>query len=154
VRIPPLQNNSLPCTRPIYIVKFFVGIFFQVFDVASLNLFVIALNCQWWGDYPPGSFGTLEAFPEQSCVAMPMMIHSAVAAITFLLFCGLVTMINMAEFDMNPISKRPMALSHTGVDVMVRRTFRAILACNEQCSFFRPILAKFPYFTPKSATHI
>jgi hypothetical protein len=60
----PLPHHALPC-RPIVFLRAFSTVFFQVLDVMSVSLFLIALNCNYF-DVDPSVQYTLEEYPEYS----------------------------------------------------------------------------------------
>lgn len=78
----PRLSNPHPLIRPIRVLRLFVSVFFMVFYIASLGVFLVALDCEWAAGPPY----YVHAFPTQSCLSMPHLINLAFSAILTVLF--------------------------------------------------------------------
>lgn len=56
--------------------------------------------------------------PLAGCTAMPQMLHAIVSGVTMAVFVGIGLLLNMAEVETNPTSRRPASLGHSGAEVM------------------------------------
>ncbi|KAG2435420.1 hypothetical protein HYH02_011920 [Chlamydomonas schloesseri] len=109
------KEQKFPVVWPIKVLRVFSSIFFQAFDVASLNLLQLGFSCHFTGPKP---HMYMDLFPAYSCASSPHVIHAVVSAIVLLLFIAIATLLNMAEVEVNPLSRRPLALGHSGAEVM------------------------------------
>ncbi|KAJ9519256.1 hypothetical protein QJQ45_017919, partial [Haematococcus lacustris] len=105
---------------------------FWVLDIASMSLFLIALDCQYFPN--PNQFYNQE-FPAQACFKAPHIIHALVAVFTLLIFVPLATVFQMADMELNPLSKNLMATGHSKVEVQsfllrVLMTFSSVFITN------------------------
>ncbi|GFR46566.1 hypothetical protein Agub_g8158, partial [Astrephomene gubernaculifera] len=89
--------------------------FFQAFDVASLNLLQLGISCRYTGYVQPHLHFTL--FPQYSCAKAPHILHAIVSGLCLMLFVAIALLLNMAEVEVNPKSRRPLALGHSGAEV-------------------------------------
>lgn len=51
--------------------------------------------------------------PPPDCWSMPHMIHVAVACLSLIVFVALAASFTMAEVELNPLSKNPLATAHS-----------------------------------------
>ncbi|GIL60368.1 hypothetical protein Vafri_14969 [Volvox africanus] len=109
------KEQKFPVVWPIKVLRFFTSIFFQAFDIASLNLLQVGITCRLNGPKKPHMH--LALFPQYSCASMPQVVHAVVSGVSLLVFVALALLTNMAEVDVNPKSRRPMALGHSGAEV-------------------------------------
>ncbi|KAG2423147.1 hypothetical protein HXX76_015532 [Chlamydomonas incerta] len=109
------KEQKFPVVWPIKVLRVFSSIFFQAFDVASLNLLQLGFSCHFTGPTP---HMYMDLFPAYGCASSPHVIHAVVSAIVLLLFVVIAMLLNMAEVEVNPLSRRPMALGHSGAEVM------------------------------------
>ncbi|GIL80540.1 hypothetical protein Vretimale_16032 [Volvox reticuliferus] len=109
------KEQKFPVVWPIKVLRFFTSVFFQAFDIASLNLLQVGITCQINGPKKPHMH--LSLFPVYSCASMPQVVHAVVSGVSLLVFIVLALLTNMAEVDVNPKSRRPMALGHSGAEV-------------------------------------
>lgn len=112
---PPSSPLSTTARRPIQLLRVFVSVFFMVFYIASLGVFLVAINCQWLNGAPY----SVAAFPEVECLAMPHMIHMAVAIVLMILFIIITIAATAADFELNPTSPRWLAAATSSVEVRV-----------------------------------
>ncbi|KAG2423149.1 hypothetical protein HXX76_015534 [Chlamydomonas incerta] len=110
------KEQKFPVVWPIKVLRVFSSIFFQAFDVASLNLLQLGFSCHFTGPVTPHMH--MDLFPAYGCASSPHVIHAVVSAIFLLLFVAIAMLLNMAEVEVNPLSRRPMALGHSGAEVM------------------------------------
>ncbi|EFJ45113.1 hypothetical protein VOLCADRAFT_94618 [Volvox carteri f. nagariensis] len=112
------KEHKFPVVWPIKVLRVFSSVFFQAFDVASLNLLQLGITCRFTGtsrDEPKLHF---DLFPQYSCTKPPHIMHAVVSALCLILFVAIALLLNMAEVEVNPLSRRPMALGHSGAEVM------------------------------------
>ncbi|KAG2423146.1 hypothetical protein HXX76_015531 [Chlamydomonas incerta] len=110
------KEQKFPVVWPIKVLRVFSSIFFQAFDVTSLNLLQLGFSCRFTGPVTPHMH--MDLFPVYRCMATPHIIHAVVSAVFLLLFVVIALLLNMAEVEVNPLSRRPMALGHSGAEVM------------------------------------
>ncbi|GIL68039.1 hypothetical protein Vafri_21326 [Volvox africanus] len=114
------KEHKFPVVWPIKVLRVFSSVFFQAFDVASLNLLQLGISCNYWGPSSPDqeSHLRMDLFPNYSCRTTPHILHAVVSALSLLLFVTIALLLNMAEVEVNPLSRRPLALGHSGAEVM------------------------------------
>ncbi|GLI61040.1 hypothetical protein VaNZ11_003192 [Volvox africanus] len=114
------KEHKFPVVWPIKVLRVFSSVFFQAFDVASLNLLQLGISCNYWGPSSPDedSHLRMDLFPNYSCRTPPHILHAVVSALSLLLFVAIALLLNMAEVEVNPLSRRPLALGHSGAEVM------------------------------------
>ncbi|GIM07919.1 hypothetical protein Vretimale_11958 [Volvox reticuliferus] len=100
---------------PIKVVRGFSYVFLQVFDITSLNFLQLGISCNYVGPAKPHLHMAL--FPRYSCSSAPHIIHALVSGLLLLLFAAVAMLVNMSEVDVNPTSKAPQALGHSGAEV-------------------------------------
>ncbi|KAG2439095.1 hypothetical protein HYH02_006619 [Chlamydomonas schloesseri] len=100
---------------PIKVVRTFSYVFLQVFDIASLNFLQLGISCNYMGPTAPRLHMAL--FPEYSCSEMPQIVQVIVSGILLLVFICVAMLLNMSEVEVNPTSKSPQALGHSGAEV-------------------------------------
>ncbi|KAG2488469.1 hypothetical protein HYH03_012974 [Edaphochlamys debaryana] len=96
------------------VLRVFSSVFFQAFDVACLNLLQLGIACRYTGPQPHLYMSTFMAY---SCASAPHLIHAVVSALALILFVAIALLLNMAEVEVNPTSRRPFALGHSGAEV-------------------------------------
>ncbi|GLC41265.1 hypothetical protein PLESTM_001177800 [Pleodorina starrii] len=109
------KEHKFPVVWPIQVLRVFSSVFFQAFDVASLNLLQLGISCNYSGDAGPRLYMNL--FPSYSCTSTPHVLHAVVSALSLVLFVAIAMLLNMAEVEVNPLSRRPLALGHSGAEV-------------------------------------
>ncbi|KAG2435418.1 hypothetical protein HYH02_011919 [Chlamydomonas schloesseri] len=110
------KEQKFPVVWPIKVLRVFSSIFFQAFDVASLNLLQLGFSCRFTGPVTPHMH--MDLFPAYSCASSPHVVHAVTSGIFLLLFVVIALLLNMAEVEVNPLSRRPLALGHSGAEVM------------------------------------
>ncbi|EFJ51253.1 hypothetical protein VOLCADRAFT_87875 [Volvox carteri f. nagariensis] len=100
---------------PIKVVRGFSYVFLQVFDITSLNFLQLGISCNYVGPAKPHLH--LSMFPSHSCSSSPHIIHALVSGLLLLLFVVVAMLVNMSEVEVNPTSKTPQALGHSGAEV-------------------------------------
>ncbi|GFR48517.1 hypothetical protein Agub_g10412 [Astrephomene gubernaculifera] len=110
------KNDRFPYVWPIKMLRIVVATFFVVFYVGSLAIFMVALSCQWFNPNPALKFH-MRSFPEVKCLAMPHLAHGAVALGCSVVFCFIAFAMTVADFEMNPASKRWLSAPHARVEV-------------------------------------
>ena len=50
--VPSLTPSPAPAPRPIKVLRLFVSVFFQVFFIAALGVFLVAVNCHFLASEP------------------------------------------------------------------------------------------------------
>ncbi|PNH05151.1 hypothetical protein TSOC_008612 [Tetrabaena socialis] len=108
------KEQKFPVVWPIKVLQVFTAFLFHAFDVASLNMLQLGISCRYFGPSPKMHFDLL---PEYSCVAPPHLIQTVVSALSLVLFVVIAMLLNMAEVEVNPLSRRPLALGHSGSEV-------------------------------------
>ncbi|KAJ9530074.1 hypothetical protein QJQ45_023353, partial [Haematococcus lacustris] len=111
------QQNKFDHVWPIAWLRVFSLIFFQVLDIASVTLFLIALDCQYFA-VPDSQLHYNQEFPDVYCWGMPHIIHASVAAIAVGLFVVLATIFTAAEVELNPVSRNLLGMPHSRVEVL------------------------------------
>ncbi|KAL6754986.1 hypothetical protein V8C86DRAFT_270236 [Haematococcus lacustris] len=111
------QANKFDHVWPIAWLKVFSLVFYQVLDIASLTLFLIALDCQYFA-VPASALYHNQQFPDVYCWSMPHLAHAAVAAGSVVVFTVLAAVFTGAEVELNPVSKNLLGMAHSQVEVM------------------------------------
>ncbi|GFR46567.1 hypothetical protein Agub_g8160 [Astrephomene gubernaculifera] len=109
------KEQKFPVVWPIMVLRIFSSVFFQAFDVASLNLLQLGISCRYTGYVQPHLHFNL--FPQYSCSAAPHILHAIVSGLCLMLFVAIALLLNMAEVEVNPKSRRPLALGHSGAEL-------------------------------------
>ncbi|GFR46430.1 hypothetical protein Agub_g8004 [Astrephomene gubernaculifera] len=109
------KEHKFPVVWPIKVLRVFSSVFFQAFDVASLNLLQLGFTCRFTGPTKPHLHFAL--FPEYSCAKAPHILHAIVSGLCLVLFVAIALLLNMAEVEVNLKSRRPLALGHSGAEV-------------------------------------
>ncbi|KAJ9509395.1 hypothetical protein QJQ45_001848 [Haematococcus lacustris] len=112
------QNNRFEYVWPIVFLRIFGKIFYQILDIMSVSLFLIALDCQYFA--VPDEQRGINAKLGVACWAMPHLIHAGVAVLALILFLVLASLFCMGEMELSFTTKNPLAIMHTGVEM---RTF-------------------------------
>ncbi|KAJ9529821.1 hypothetical protein QJQ45_022220 [Haematococcus lacustris] len=123
------QQNKFDHVWPIAWLRVFSLVFFQVLDIASLSLFLIALDCQYFAT-PVELLGMNQEFGNVYCWSMPHIIHATVAAVSVALFVLLATIFTAAEVELNPVSKNLLGMAHSKVEVMGFGIRMVMTACS------------------------
>ncbi|KAL6764390.1 hypothetical protein V8C86DRAFT_1586354 [Haematococcus lacustris] len=110
------QANSFNHVWPIVWLRWFGKVFYQVLDIATLSLFLVALDCQLYGR--PEVQGVNQQFPNVYCWSGAHVIHASVAAISIIVFIAFAAFFTLAEMELNPLSRNPLAMAHSGVEVL------------------------------------
>ncbi|GLC33063.1 hypothetical protein PLESTB_000374500 [Pleodorina starrii] len=110
------KNDRFPYVWPIKMLRIVVATFFVVFYVGSLAIFMVALSCRWFDPDDNIRFH-LRAFPDVKCLAMPHLVHGAVALGCSVVFCFIAFAMTVADFEMNPASRRWLSAPHARVEV-------------------------------------
>lgn len=113
--------------RPIVWLRYFSMLFYQVLDLALLNLFLLAMDCQYFA-VDAALVGTNLEFPGVQCWAMPHMIHVGVSAVAILMFWLMASLYIMADVDLSPASTNWMGVSNTKVE-LIAFCIKMIMAC-------------------------
>ncbi|GFH21990.1 PAS domain-containing protein [Haematococcus lacustris] len=92
------RSNRFDQVWPIVLLRWFSNIFFQVLDVASLSLFLITLNCQYFDVPPERQYHSVEF--GVACFQLPHLIHAVVAVTSLVLFIAMATMVQLGEMDL------------------------------------------------------
>ncbi|PNW76483.1 hypothetical protein CHLRE_11g467629v5 [Chlamydomonas reinhardtii] len=100
---------------PIKVVRTFSYVFLQVFDITSLNFLQLGISCNYLGPTSPRLH--MDLFPEYSCSETPQIVQVIVSGILLLVFISVAMLLNMSEVEVNPTSKSPQALGHSGAEV-------------------------------------
>ncbi|GLI64845.1 hypothetical protein VaNZ11_008226 [Volvox africanus] len=110
------KNDRFPYVWPIKMLRIVVATFFVVFYVGSLAIFMVALSCRWFDPDHSIRFH-LRAFPDVDCLSMPHLVHGAVALGCSVVFCFIAFAMTVADFEMNPASRRWLSSPHARVEV-------------------------------------
>ncbi|KXZ45668.1 hypothetical protein GPECTOR_52g66 [Gonium pectorale] len=111
------KEHKFPVVWPIKVLRVFSSVFFQAFDVTSLNLLQLGFSCQFTGPSKPRLH--FQLIPEYSCTGPPHITHAVVSGLSLVLFVAIALLLNMAEVEVNPLSRRPLALGHSGAEVAI-----------------------------------
>ncbi|KXZ42914.1 hypothetical protein GPECTOR_111g247 [Gonium pectorale] len=116
------KEQKFPVVWPIKVLRLFTSVFFQSFDVASLNLLQLGLSCRLTGFATPRMH--LDMFPSYRCNAMPQVIHTIVSAVSLIVFIALALLTNMAEVVMTFVSvflgwRRPSAVAYLALSILL-----------------------------------
>jgi hypothetical protein len=87
-----------------------VRLHLQILDIASMSLFLIAMDCGYFG-VADQYFN--QEFPTHACFQMPHLIHLVVAAGSLVLFIGMAITYQVADMELNPLSKNLIAMGHS-----------------------------------------
>ncbi|KAG2445524.1 hypothetical protein HXX76_000139 [Chlamydomonas incerta] len=108
-------NNRTDQAWPIVFLRWFGLIFYQVLDVASLTLLLVALDCMYF-DVPKDVQFHNQLFPSEMCWSMPHLIHVAVAVVAIIVFLAMAGATVVGQMDLNPMTLNVMGLMHTRVE--------------------------------------
>lgn len=109
-----------PTCRPIKVLRLFVSVFFQVFYIAALGVFLVAIDCHWLGsDDSSAEFKKhyIQSFQDVKCTSMPHLAHLFVSIILIIVFIIVSLTITAADFELNPLSRRWLAAASSTVEV-------------------------------------
>ncbi|KAG2488727.1 hypothetical protein HYH03_012727 [Edaphochlamys debaryana] len=101
---------------PIKVVRGFSYVFIQVFDITSLNFLQLGLSCNYMGPAEPHMHMAL--FPQYSCSSLPHIVQVIVSGVLLGVFVVVAMLVNMSEIEVNPMSRNPQALGHSGAEVV------------------------------------
>mmetsp|Transcript_29309 Transcript_29309/g.64857 ORF Transcript_29309/g.64857 Transcript_29309/m.64857 type:complete len:2212 (+) Transcript_29309:218-6853(+) len=127
-------QNQFNQVWPIVFLKWFANIFFQVLEIASMTLFLMTLDCNYF-DVPDEVRFFNQEFPDKQCWGMPWFIHVAVSVVGLIGFVTMGLLFQMGDIDLNITSKNPLAVGHAKIDVMgfaikVIITFASVFVTN------------------------
>ncbi|GLC41288.1 hypothetical protein PLESTB_001078900 [Pleodorina starrii] len=109
------KEQKFPVVWPLKALRLFSSVFFQAFDVAALNLLQLGMTCRYTDKESRMHF---DFFPQYSCSTAPHVTHAVVSGLSMGLFVAIALLTNMAEVEVNLLSRRPFALGHSGPVVM------------------------------------
>ncbi|KAG2425298.1 hypothetical protein HXX76_013879 [Chlamydomonas incerta] len=109
------SNNRFEYVWPIQFLRWFGLIFYQVLDIATLTLLLVALDCNYFNVPSDIQFHNQE-FPDISCFTMPHIIQVAVSVVSILMFVFLAISLVLSEMELNPLTRSYMAIPHTRVE--------------------------------------
>lgn len=112
------QRQRFPVVWPIWVLRLFVSVFFQVFYISSLGVFLVAVNCDWFG----GQVYYVEAFVPNNhfvCLAFPHAIHLIVGIVLSIAFILVTIAITAADFELDLLSNRWLAAATSTVEVRI-----------------------------------
>jgi hypothetical protein len=75
-----------------------------------MSVFLIAMDCGYFG---VGNQYVNQEFPEYACFQMPHLIHLVVALISLILFVAMAITYQVADMELNPLSKNLIAMGHS-----------------------------------------
>ncbi|KAG2488728.1 hypothetical protein HYH03_012728 [Edaphochlamys debaryana] len=108
-----LALNLMLC---VWVVRGFSYVFIQVFDITSLNFLQLGLSCNYMGPAEPHMHMAL--FPQYSCSSLPHIVQVIVSGVLLGVFVVVAMLVNMSEIEVNPMSKNPQGLGHSGAEVV------------------------------------
>ncbi|PNW79659.1 hypothetical protein CHLRE_08g361950v5 [Chlamydomonas reinhardtii] len=111
------RNQKFDYVWPIKVVRGFSYVFLQVFDITSLNFLQLGISCNYTASASSGLFLRMQLFPQYSCSALPQLAQSLVSGVLLGVFVAVAMLVNMSEVEVNPTSKSPQALGHSGAEV-------------------------------------
>ncbi|GLC70645.1 hypothetical protein PLESTF_001017600 [Pleodorina starrii] len=106
------SNNRFEYVWPIRFLRWFGLIFYQVLDIATLTLLLVALDCNYFGVPDAVRFHNQE-FPGVMCWSMPHIIHVVVSGSSIVLFVIMATAMVLSEMELNPLTRNYMAMAFT-----------------------------------------
>jgi ABC-type spermidine/putrescine transport system permease subunit II len=104
------KNSRFDYVWPITVLRWYGKIFFQILDIASMSVFLVAMDCGYFG---VGNSLYNQEFPDQACFQMPHLIHLVVALISLMLFVAMAITYQVADMELNPLSKNLIAMGHS-----------------------------------------
>ncbi|GLC41279.1 hypothetical protein PLESTM_001179200 [Pleodorina starrii] len=110
------KEQKFPVVWPVKVLRLFGAAFLQAFDIASLNILQVGLDCRFNGPKVPNLH--FDLFPRYSCLKPPHVLHAIVSAMALVLFVVFALFSIMAQVEVNLLTKRPSALGHSGPEVM------------------------------------
>ncbi|KAG2436029.1 hypothetical protein HYH02_011741 [Chlamydomonas schloesseri] len=111
------RNQKFDYVWPIKVVRGFSYVFLQVFDITSLNFLQLGISCNYTAPTSSGLFLHMQLFPQYSCSALPQLAQAVVSGVLLGVFVAVAMLVNMSEVEVNPTSKSPQALGHSGAEV-------------------------------------
>ncbi|KAG2426220.1 hypothetical protein HXX76_013200 [Chlamydomonas incerta] len=111
------RNQKFDYVWPIKMVRGFSYVFLQVFDITSLNFLQLGISCNYTAPASSGLFLMMQLFPDYSCSALPQLAQAVVSGVLLGVFVLVAMLVNMSEVEVNPTSKSPQALGHSGAEV-------------------------------------
>ncbi|EFJ45146.1 hypothetical protein VOLCADRAFT_94549 [Volvox carteri f. nagariensis] len=110
------KEQKFPVVWPVKALRLFNAVFLHAFDIASLNVLQLGINCRFTGpEHPHLRFDML---PKYSCVKPPHVMHAVVSGLALTLFVVLSLVSIMAQVEVNLLSNRPSALGHSGPEMI------------------------------------
>eukprot|EP00198_Chlamydomonas_reinhardtii_P006676 XP_001696012.1 flagellar associated protein [Chlamydomonas reinhardtii] len=111
------RNQKFDYVWPIKVVRGFSYVFLQVFDITSLNFLQLGISCNYTAPASSGLFLKMQLFPQYSCSALPQLAQAMASGVLLGVFVAVAMLVNMSEVEVNPTSKSPQALGHSGAEV-------------------------------------
>ncbi|KAG2436028.1 hypothetical protein HYH02_011740 [Chlamydomonas schloesseri] len=111
------RNQKFDYVWPIKVVRGFSYVFLQVFDITSLNFLQLGISCNYTAPASSRLFLKMQLFPQYSCSALPQLAQAVVSGVLLGVFVAVAMLVNMSEVEVNPTSKSPQALGHSGAEV-------------------------------------
>eukprot|EP00198_Chlamydomonas_reinhardtii_P006675 XP_001696011.1 flagella associated membrane protein [Chlamydomonas reinhardtii] len=111
------RNQKFDYVWPIKVVRGFSYVFLQVFDITSLNFLQLGISCNYTAPADSGMRLKMQLFPQYSCSALPQLAQAVASGVLLGVFVAVAMLVNMSEVEVNPTSKSPQALGHSGAEV-------------------------------------
>ncbi|EFJ49581.1 hypothetical protein VOLCADRAFT_89940 [Volvox carteri f. nagariensis] len=106
------SNNRFEYVWPIQFLRWFGLIFYQILDIATLTLLLVALDCDYF-EVPGAVRFRNQEFPHVVCWSIPHIIHVTVSISSIVLFIVMATCMVLSEMELNPLTRNFMAVVHT-----------------------------------------
>ncbi|GAX73357.1 hypothetical protein CEUSTIGMA_g810.t1 [Chlamydomonas eustigma] len=109
------KNQQFDYVWPITFLRLFGVVFFQMLDIASMTMFLMALDCRYFGtEY----LGYNQEFSSNYCWEFPFFINSAVGALSLVIFVGLSVVFQMGEMELNMVTTNMLGMAHSKAEVI------------------------------------
>ncbi|KXZ55419.1 hypothetical protein GPECTOR_3g70 [Gonium pectorale] len=92
------KEHKFPVMWPVQVLRVLSAVFFQTFDISVMTIFEVG---PWFS----------------GCASSPHLLHAVVSALSLVVFVAIALLLNMAEVEVDPKGKRPLALGHSGAEV-------------------------------------
>ncbi|GLC56222.1 hypothetical protein PLESTB_001081300 [Pleodorina starrii] len=109
------REHKFPVVWPVKVLQLMSRLLFQTFDVASLNLLEVGISCRFTGRAEPHLY--LDFFPTHSCSKPPQLTITLMSSTFLVLYVVLGLFIKLAQVEVNPLCKRPLAMGNSYVEV-------------------------------------
>eukprot|EP00201_Polytomella_parva_P007131 CAMPEP_0175084446 /NCGR_PEP_ID=MMETSP0052_2-20121109/28065_1 /TAXON_ID=51329 ORGANISM="Polytomella parva, Strain SAG 63-3" /NCGR_SAMPLE_ID=MMETSP0052_2 /ASSEMBLY_ACC=CAM_ASM_000194 /LENGTH=768 /DNA_ID=CAMNT_0016356253 /DNA_START=23 /DNA_END=2327 /DNA_ORIENTATION=- len=145
------QKNQFDIIWPIQTLRVFSSVFFQSFDVTSINMLQLGFDCRFSGSEGDSPYH-LDSFPAYKCYTLPQVIHTTSSALALIVFMVLASLLNMAEVEVNPFGRRPAALGHSNPEVIgflvkaVLTTIDAFIGYNDVVAVIYVVLSLYHFY--------